>query len=273
MVLRVLPRATIAHMGSFKVGAVVALAFVSGGGMGAYFFSSPDSEETERRLPEGPNVFGGPSPSSMTESAPSATRIEHSPAAVQLADAVAAEMDEQDEGRSAAEILWALERAYQDQERRIRLLEATLEESSLEEELVEEDLVAEELEDEVATSADDELSHATHDDSEEPTVQPQLSSTEAPLDQPEPIRVTLVDERLERMEASAPADPVPSPVVVLNHFQPIYFATQTTEGPTPREQSSPPRMRQNRWVRSSIQQRSTRNQSWVASGFDVYTKR
>src|SRR5690606_12549519 len=118
-------------MGSIKIGAIVALAFVSGGGMGAYFFSFPDSGETAPRLAEAPKAVGGRALSSTTqvERTPSETRTGDSPSSVQLAEVVTAEADAEDEGRSAAEILWALERAYQDQEMRIRLLEATLEDS------------------------------------------------------------------------------------------------------------------------------------------------
>ncbi len=259
-----------------KMWVLLALVFASGGGAGAYW-STLSGSEPPSHLPKVESKVDDADPGDDIDSAPQATKpVElDEPGAIELDSAHEDDpsFDEDLPGaRSAADILWALERAYQSQEQRIARLEGLLQER-LAEEQIEEAIQAPSADDApeqespqaqlTATASEwDSTSADTDNDASSPTERPS-AATEV---------VVYVEAPVTQAPAGEPQGPA-APIVV---HQPVYVVPPTTSGrPGPRAVSSlhPRPLRPSRLDPSKTTTKPPSTSSWVASGFDIYTKR
>jgi hypothetical protein len=176
------------------------------------------------------------------------------------------EVEDVADARSAADILWALEQAYRNQELRIRSLEAR----THGEDVSAHDYAGEHSDPDALRETNPDTNSARvarhegeftqADDNPAPIVAPLPHPPQVVVNINEPVAVTVA-------EAPSPA-PASQQVVVVNYYQPFFAGDQTVTRPT----------RSSRWpghssTTSTWEQRySGMPSSWVAPGFDVYSK-
>lgn len=266
-----------------KAGAWLALAFAAGGGAGAYWSTSSESEKSAPPAGDATEVAQPSTDSAEQADLRSEEREPASESSPHGSSPDEGELDEKSvdaelSGRSAADILWAFEQAYRDHEQRILLLEATLHEqmqaTHAASEEAESSPGATEMADGRAPDEGASLGVENNWVSEEAVAAKRepvqrVDSVNAPFEEP-------VDERAGE-EKQAAALLMQQQVVLLNHYQQVLTndATQTRTS-SPRgfvgsaTTSGPEQWRSQ--ARQDFNQRSSTSRSWVASGFDVYSR-
>lgn len=231
---------------------MLALTFASGSGAGVYWATSSDSKSSDSKQE-------APPPDEVTEvtnSTARATQQDEQHAMARSGEEIA---EDHPHARSAADILWAMEQAYQDQERRIRLLEAALEER---------------IQDE---SEEGESLHEAHallqvpGDSDVVTeVDP--TPAEPVVHRHETQVVVHIHEAVEKPTLQAdlaaqanPAAAVAQQVFVVNHYQPVFMNDQLWT------QSLNDVHSDARGFNPSASTNRPGQNSWVAPGFDIYS--
>lgn len=192
-------------------------------------------------------------------------------------------VDAEIEGRSAADILWALEQAYQNQEERIRSLEMALRDQQTQAEEPQADQTKGEAEsgDATVSQAASETQVAALDRSAGLGSPSDFASQQELAPPREPAqRVASLDEPVEgaAWEENQPALLSQQQVVIVNHYQPVFLSggapTRTSsQSPSPPRNSAMSVLEQRRsQMRQDSNQRPPTTNSWVASGFDVYSR-